>query len=146
MCQAGGVPVPSWIYRGIEHGRVGVRTSTDQVITCRLQDIRHSLAFLTEDLSIFFGVDDPVALQGTSAHEAQQKAQQYVDDLKPGTVLTVGHVRTSLGEWIETPQTEQHRHILQACSFIAESVFKISNRCGCSSVSLSSHPEPARGV
>eukprot|EP00439_Symbiodinium_sp_Y106_P057262 s2270_g8.t1 len=115
----------------IEHGRVGVRTSTDQVITCRLQDIRHSLAFLTEDLSIFFGVDDPVALQGTSAHEAQQKAQQYVDDLKPGTVLTVGHVRTSLGEWIETPQTEQHRHILQACSFIAESVFKISTVSVC---------------
>ena len=113
----------------IEHGRIGVRTSTDQVITCRLQDLRHSLTFLSDDLAVFFGVDDPVATQGSQAHHAQQFVQEHVDDLKPGTVLTLGHVQASSGEWVVTPQTPQsdiHRHLLQACGFLAEAAFHVT--------------------
>ena len=111
----------------IEHGRVGVRTSTDQVLTVRLQDLRPSLTFMSSDLASFFHQDDPVALEGSQSHYAQQVVQDYVDALKPGVVLTLGQVFTKLGSWVETPQTETHRHLLQACAFLAESVFKIAS-------------------
>ena len=71
----------------LEHGRVGVRTSTDQVLTCRLQDVRPSLAFLSEELAAYFGADDHVAPAGSQANHAQQVVQQFVDDLKPNTVV-----------------------------------------------------------
>ena len=108
----------------IEHGRVGVRTSTDQVLTCRLQDIRHSLTFMSTELMAFLGAadDDPQAASGTPAHHAQQVAQACADDLKTGTVLTLGLIRTSSREWIETPQTEVHRQVYIA--FVAENVFR----------------------
>ena len=111
----------------LEHGRVGVRTSTDQVITVRLQDLRPSLTHMSEDLCDFFHVGAPVATAGSTAHEAQQFAQECADHLKSGAVLTLGQVRTSAGVWVETPQTELHRQVLQACLFVAETVFKMTN-------------------
>ena len=109
----------------LEHGRVGVRTSTDQVITVQLQDLRPSLTFMSSDLDCFFHQDDPVAIEGSHSHYAQQVVQDFVDSLKPGAVLTLGQVYTSTGSWVETPQTDVHRQLLQACAFIAETVFKV---------------------
>ena len=97
----------------------------DQILTVRLQDLRHSLTFLSEDLSGFFYQDDPVATAGTSSHHAQQLVQDHVDSLKPGTVLTLDQVCASTGLWVETPQTDTHRQLLQACAYVAETVFKI---------------------
>ncbi|CAE7041822.1 unnamed protein product, partial [Symbiodinium sp. KB8] len=111
----------------LEHGRIGVRTNTDQVITCRLQDVRHSLAFASEELSIFFGAEDHIAPAGSHASHAQQYAQAYVDQLKSGSVLTLGHVRTATGQWVETPQTSEHRAVYQACVYVAEVVFQLTN-------------------
>ncbi|CAE7203568.1 RE1 [Symbiodinium sp. CCMP2592] len=110
----------------LEHGRIGIRTSTDQVLTCRLQDVRHSLTFLSDELSAFFGADDLIAPAGSQANHAQQYVQTYTDSLKHGTVLTLGHIRTSAGQWTETPQTEAHREVYRACMFLAETVFQLS--------------------
>ena len=107
----------------LEHGRVGVRTSTDQVITCRLQDVRHSLVTWSDELFSFFGAPDFISPSGTQAHQAQQVAQAAVDALRVGSVLTLGHVRTAAGLWTETPHTGQHRDVYQACMFVAETVF-----------------------
>ena len=104
----------------LEHGRVGIRTSTDQVLTCRLQDLRHSLAYISCELVAFFDYSTPVASQSGIA---QQLVQDYVDDMKSGAVLTLGFVKTSQGSWIETPQTQDHRVIYQACLYLAETVF-----------------------
>ena len=111
----------------LSHGRIGVRTSTDQVLTCRLQDVRHSLTFLSEELATFFGKADHVAPSGSQAGYAQQHVQRHVDGLRPGTVLSLGYVRTADGRWVETPQTATHRVTFQACLFIAETVFHMSN-------------------
>ena len=111
----------------LEHGRVGVRTSTDQVITCRLQDVRHSLAFVTEELAVFFGEEDHIAPAGSQASFAQQHAQSFVDGLRVGCVITLGHIRTADGRWIETPQTEAHRAVYHACMYIAETVFRLTS-------------------
>ena len=111
----------------LQHGRLGVRTSTDQVITCRLQDVRHSLAFLTEELSVFFGEEDHIAPAGSQASYAQQHAQSFADGLRPGSVITLGHVKTAQGEWVETPQTNEHRAVFQACMFVAEAVFHLTS-------------------
>ena len=111
----------------LEHGRIGIRTSTDQVLTCRLQDVRHSLTFLSDELSAFFGADDLIAPAGSQANHAQQYVQAYTDSLKPGSVLTLGHIRTSTGQWTETPQTEAHREAYRASMFLAETVFQLSS-------------------
>ena len=111
----------------LEHGRIGVRTTTDQVLTCRIQDVRHSLAYLTEELASFFGDGEPTAPAGTQANYAQQHVQSYVDSMKPGAVLTLGHVKTAGGQWLETPQTERHRGVYQAAMFIAETVFHMTS-------------------
>ena len=111
----------------LEHGRIGVRTSTDQVITCRLQDVRHSLAFVTEELAAFFGEDDHIAPAGSQASFAQQHAQAFVDSLRVGSVITLGHIRTADGRWVETPQTEAHRAVYHACMYIAETVFRLTS-------------------
>ncbi|CAE7363144.1 RE1 [Symbiodinium sp. KB8] len=114
-------------WRELEHGRIGIRTSTDQVLTCRLQDVRHSLTFLSDELSAFFGADDLIAPAGSQANHAQQYVQAYTDSLKPGSVLTLGHIRTSTGQWTETPQTEAHREAYRASMFLAETVFQLSS-------------------
>ena len=100
----------------LEHGRIGVRTSTDQVITCRLQDVRHSLAFASEELSIFFGAEDHIAPAGSHASHAQQYAQAYVDQLKSGSVLTLGHCahcHWTVGR--DTPNVRASRRIPGMC-------------------------------
>ena len=108
------------------HGRIGIRTSSDQMITCRVQDLRPTLAFLTEELLAFFNpdIESPVA---SRAGQAQQTIQQFVDNLKPGSVLTMGHVRSADGHWHETPATAMHQHAFQAAMYVAEVVFNLSS-------------------
>ena len=111
----------------LEHGRVGIRTSTDQVLTCRLQDLRHSLSLWSEELSVFFAAADHIAPAGSQASNAQSIVQQFVDAMRPGVVLTLGTIKTSDGDWVETPQTQAHCVICQACIYIAETVFHLNN-------------------
>ena len=74
----------------LEHGRVGIRTNTDLVLTRRLQDVRRSLTYLTEELAVFFGAPELMAASGTQASHAQQVVQQFVDDLGQGAVIILG--------------------------------------------------------
>ena len=111
----------------LEHGRIGVRTSTDQVITCRLQDVRHSLSMWSEELSVYFGHPDYMSPGGSQANQAQQLVQQVVDDLRPGSVLTLGHIRTAEGRWVESAATQVNRSVLLASMFVAETVFQLCN-------------------
>ena len=107
----------------LEHGRIGIRTNTDQVITCRLQDVRHSLTLWSEELSTYFGHPDFTSPAGSQASHAQHHVQLVVDALRTGTVLTLGQVRTASGKWVESAQTANHRTTYQACMFIAETIF-----------------------
>ena len=110
----------------LEHGRVGIRTSTDQVLTCRIQDIRRSLAYLSDSLQSFFRYPDHLAAPGPSSNMAQQHVQAFVASMQPGTVLTLGFVKTAGGQWVMTPQTVKHRSVYEAAVFIAETVFQLS--------------------
>ncbi|CAE7581720.1 RE1 [Symbiodinium sp. CCMP2592] len=111
----------------LSHGRIGVRTSADQMITCRVQDVRPSLTYLSEELSAFFGVPDFASPVHSQAGQAQQHAQAVVDALRTGTVLSLGHIRTADGTWVETPTTPHHRATYQACMFLAETVFNLES-------------------
>ena len=112
----------------LEHGRIGIRTSTDQVLTCRIQDVRPSIALWSEELAVFFGsAEDHIAPAGSQASYAQQYVQEFVDNLRPGVVVTLGTVRTADGRWVETPQTATHRQLYQAAMFIAETVFQLTS-------------------
>ena len=111
----------------LEHGRIGIRTSTDQIITCRLQDVRHSLSLWSEELASYFGLPDHIAPGGSQAGQAQHTAQMVVDCMRAGSVLTFGHVRTASGQWVESPHTFDNRATYQACMFVAETVFCLRN-------------------
>ena len=99
----------------LEHGRIGLRTNTDQVITCRLQDVAAT--------SLLSPMSSPLA--ASQANQAQQVAQSTANSLRPGTVLTFGHVRTADGQSVETPRTGTHRAAYQASMFIADTVFRL---------------------
>ena len=111
----------------LEHGRIGIRTNTDQVLTCRVQDIRRSLVYLTVPLCCFFSFPDSIESPSHSANQAQMYVQAFVDRLTPGTVITLGQVKTAEGQWVVTPQTAQHRAVHDAAMFIAETVFQLTN-------------------
>ncbi|CAE7308690.1 RE2, partial [Symbiodinium pilosum] len=109
-----------------EFGRIGIRTSTDQVLTCRLQDVRRSIAYWSDELSAFFGEQDLVAPAGSQANYAQQQLQ-HVDSLAIGTVMTVGQVLSSQEGWLESAAAKALRPMLQACHYLAEIVFHLTN-------------------
>ena len=113
----------------LDHGRVGIRNSSGQVLTCRLQDIRRSLVYFSYDLSSFFGHDDLVAREGSRTNFAQQQAQQFVDSLTPGSVVTLGQVHSAQEGWLEatsTSRTSRMRHVLEACQYLGEAVFHVT--------------------
>ena len=111
----------------LEHGRIGIRTNTDQMLTCRVQDIRRSLTFLTESLHAFFGHPDELHSPSPSANQAQQVVQAFADSLTPGSVITLGFVKTADGQWVTTPHTESHRSVFDAAVFVAETVFQMTH-------------------
>ena len=119
----------------LEHGRLGVRTSTDQVINCRVQDVRHRLAYLQE-------LQAPVSSQPGKAQECLQTS---LEELKPGTVIILGQVLEPGGNWIQSSQTTKHGLILQASLFIATTMFQLVDvvavRVASGVKSLTSKPE-----
>ena len=107
----------------IEHGRVGIRTSTDQVLNCRVQDIRHRLAYLAE-----FDPNTNIEAPLTShAGKAQQFIQQHIESLVHGTVLCLGQMPAEGGRWVESPQNRKHRMALHAAIYVAEVVFQLQD-------------------
>ena len=109
----------------LEFGRIGIRTSTDQVLTCRIQDVRRSLTYLSEQLSAYFGFPKHVVAPSLSANQAQQLVQAYADSLVPGSVITLGYVHVAGGTWVTTPQTAEHRPVYDAAVYVAETVFNM---------------------
>ena len=101
----------------LEHGRVGIRTSTDQVINCRVQDVRHRLAYLQE-------LQAPISSQ---PGKAQEYLQSSLEELKPGTVMILGQVLEPGGNWIQSSQTTKHGLILHASLFIATTMFQLTD-------------------
>ena len=101
----------------LEHGRVGVRTSTDQVLNCRVQDIRHRLAYLSE-------LQAPLS---SSSGKAQEYLQETIEQLKLGTVLILGHVMEPSGRWLTSSQSTKHGMMLQSALFVAAHVFQLSD-------------------
>ena len=111
----------------LEHGRIGVRTNTDQMLTCRIQDIWRSLTYLSETLHAFFDHPDELHSPSPSASQAQQLVQALTDSLIQRTVLTLGFVKTADNQWVATPQTELHRAVFDAAVFVAEKVFHLTH-------------------
>ena len=87
----------------LEHGRVGVRNSSDQIITCRPFCQFRSQTFCV--LVILSHLRGAIFL-GTAACTRMRKCTQ------PGTVFALGRMRTSAGVWVETSLTEQNRQVL----------------------------------
>ena len=107
----------------LEHGRIGIRTRADNVITCRVQDVRRCLAYWAS----------PSIINKNSNH-AQQIAQEAIDQFKKGTVITLGQIRNQKGEWCMSNTTKQHQGLFAAIMHVARNVFNITNivaaRCG----------------
>ena len=107
----------------LEHGRIGIRTRADNVITCRVQDVRRCLAYWAS----------PSIINKNSNH-AQQIAQEAIDQFKKGTVITLGQIRNQKGEWCMSNTTKQHQGLFAAIMHVAKNVFNITNivaaRCG----------------
>ena len=107
----------------LEHGRIGIRTRADNVISCRVQDIRRCLSSWASPSSMSQG-----------ANHAQQVAQEAIDQFKKGTMITIGQVRNPKGEWCMSTTTKQHQGLYAAAMHVAENVFNIPNavaaRCG----------------
>ena len=101
----------------LEHGRVGIRTRSDHVLTCRLQDIRRCLTYLAE-------MESPLSSPGG---QAQQIVQEYVDNTRQGTVLILGQVYDKTSGWRISKNTHNHNMVYQAAVIVAECVFHLQN-------------------
>ena len=101
----------------LEHGRVGIRTRSDHVLTCRLQDIRRCLTYLAE-------MESPLSSPGG---QAQQILQEYVDNTRQGTVLILGQVYDKTAGWRMSKNTHNHNMVYQAAVVVAECVFHLQN-------------------
>lgn len=73
----------------LEHGRIGIRTRSDNVITCRIQDVRRCLAYMA----------DMQAEISSPAGQAQQVLQEFVDGMKAGTTITLGNTYSIQNGW-----------------------------------------------
>jgi hypothetical protein len=115
--------IPGWRGPGvivdvsrIEHGRLGVRTSSDNVITCRIQDVRHRLMFM----ALFMR---PGEHQGSRAGDV---IRDGVERLASGKIITLGIVKAADGQWLPTADTAKYRNMLQAALFTAEVVYQLT--------------------
>eukprot|EP00971_Amphidinium_carterae_P349696 6491161-Amphidinium_carterae.1 len=87
----------------VQHGRVGIRTSSDRVLTCRSQDLRRQLTY--------------IALEAPLEFHDHVKAWLYVEDHI--NQLPVGHT-TTLGsvvdddQWVITTATKTHKLVWEA--------------------------------
>eukprot|EP00435_Cladocopium_sp_Y103_P057491 s245_g19.t2 len=101
----------------LEHGRIGIRTRSDNVLTCRLQDVRRCLAYMA----------DMQAPLSSPAGQAQQVLQEFVDSLKPGITFTFGNVYSAQEGWRLAKPTAAHNMVYQAAVVVAECVFQLQN-------------------
>ena len=101
----------------LEHGRIGIRTRSDNVLTCRIQDVRRCLAFMA----------DMQAPLSSPAGQAQQVLQEFVDGLKVGTVLMLGNVYNVQSGWRLAKSNDVHNMVYQAAVVVAECVFHLQN-------------------
>ena len=99
----------------LEHGRIGLRTSTDLAITCRVQDVRHRLVYLAE-------LEAPLS---SHAGKAQAYLQEALENISQGAVFTLGQVPTNNGDFVESAHTPQRRMVLQAALFVGEVIFQL---------------------
>ena len=124
----------------LEHGRVGIRTNTDQVLNCRTQDVRHRLAYLSE----------LCAPRSSHAGQAQAFLQKYLEKISPGSHLNLGQIKTSEGVRRESPQNNKHRIALQAALYIAQVMFQLVDVVGVRIArgvkSLPERPDHSRSV
>lgn len=116
----------------LEHGRIGIRTNTDQVLNCRVQDIRHRLAYLSELIT----PDDSRVQVDRNALEAPMssyagKAQEYLQDaleqLSFSTVISLGQMMGTGQRWVESAHNQRYRLALQAALYVAEVVFQLQD-------------------
>ena len=101
----------------LEHGRVGIRTSTDQVLNCRTQDVRHRLAYLAEF----------EAPKSSYAGKAQSHLQQALESITHGSNLCLGQVQNTDGTWQESTHNTRYRAVLQSSIYVAEVIFQIQD-------------------
>ena len=97
----------------LEHGRVGIRTSTDQVLNCRKQDVRHRLAYLAEF----------EAPKSSYAGKAQSHLQHALESIIHGSNLCLGQVQNTDGTWQESTHNTRYRAVLQSSIYVAEEIF-----------------------
>lgn len=101
----------------LEHGRVGIRTSTDQVLNCRTQDVRPRLAYLAEF----------EAPRSSYAGKAQAHLQQALETIAHGSNLCLGQVQHDDGSWQESTHNAKYRAVLQAAIYVAEVIFQVQD-------------------
>lgn len=102
----------------LEHGRVGIRTRSDNVLTCRLQDVRRCLAYMVD-------MESPLS---STAGQAQQVLQEFVDNMKAGpeNTMLLGNIPSNTG-WRMSKVTERHQMVYQAAVVVAELIFQLQN-------------------
>ena len=101
----------------LESGRVGIRTSTDQILNCRTQDIRHRLVYLAE-LS---------TEMSSQAGQAQQQLQQALGQLTAGATVTLGQTKQDNAVWSDSSANTKHRMSLHAALYLAEVLFQLQD-------------------
>ena len=108
----------------IEHGRIGVRTRADQIISCRVQDVRRCLAYLAHEMAELRSPND----------SAQDLINDAVQRMKEGTVCNMMHVRKDDGTMTESPGLKSHKELYAAAMHVATTVFQLPDvtavRCG----------------
>ena len=101
----------------LEHGRIGIRTRADNVLTCRIQDVRRCLAYAV----------DIVSPETSSGGVAQQHIQHHIECMSKGVTLVLGSVRSPQGSWTTTTSTSKHHTTFEASMCLASVVFQLSN-------------------
>ena len=130
----------------LEHGRVGIRTSTDHVLNCRLQDVRHRLTYLVE-LDPLTQFEAPLT---SYAGKAQELVQQILEEIAHNTTFCLGQMQSTDNTWTESAHNARYRNLLQAALYVAEVVFQMQDvvtvRIAKGVKSLAPKPEYARSL
>ena len=116
----------------LEHGRIGIRTSTDQVLNCRVQDIRHRLAYLSELSTSSESAAQPdqntlEAPMSSYAGKAQEYLQDALEQLSFSTVISLGQMLGTGQRWVESAHNQRYRLALQAALYVAEVIFQVQD-------------------
>lgn len=101
----------------LEHGRIGIRTRADNVLTCPIQDVRRCLAYAV----------DIVSPETSSGGVAQHHIQHHIENMTKGVVLVLGSVKAINGSWTNTASTTKHFATFKASLCLASVVFQLSN-------------------